>query len=51
MGELVVTIPGGATARTPLIAGADVAEAGFFGRLQSAAWRLGLRAYQEAQGG
>ena len=51
LGELVVTIPGGATARTPLIAAADVAEAGFFGRLQTAAWRLGLRAYEEAQGG
>lgn len=51
LGELIVTIPGGATARTPLIAAADVPEAGFLGRLQSAAWRLGLRAYQEAQGG
>ena len=51
LGELVVTIPGGATARTPLIAATDVPEAGFFGRLQGAVWRLGSRAYQEAQGG
>ena len=51
LGELVVSIPGGASARTPLIAAADVAEAGFLGRLQGAVWRLGTRAYQEAQGG
>ncbi|MDO5706442.1 MAG: D-alanyl-D-alanine carboxypeptidase family protein [Paracoccus sp. (in: a-proteobacteria)] len=40
LGELVVTIPGGVQARTPLIAGAEVPEAGFMGRVRGAAQRL-----------
>lgn len=50
LGELVVTIPGGAVARTPLIAAQDVAEAGVLGRMQGAATRLGLRAWERAGG-
>ncbi|MRX50564.1 D-alanyl-D-alanine carboxypeptidase [Paracoccus sp. S-4012] len=49
LGELVVTIPGGAVARTPLIAAQDVAESGFLGRMQAAAMRLGGRAWTAAQ--
>lgn len=45
LGELVVQIPGGATARTPLIAATDVGPAGVLGRLQAAAMRLGQRAW------
>lgn len=50
LGELIVTIPGGPESRTPLLAASDVAEAGFAGRMQAAASRLGLRAWQSAQG-
>lgn len=49
LGELIVTIPGGAIARTPLIAAADVTTAGFLGRMQAAAMRLGGRAWTAAQ--
>lgn len=51
LGELIVTIPGGAVARTPLIAAADVTPAGFLGRMQAAAMRLGGRAWTAAQPG
>ncbi|MDO5633079.1 MAG: D-alanyl-D-alanine carboxypeptidase family protein [Paracoccus sp. (in: a-proteobacteria)] len=40
LGELVVTVPGAGEARTPLIAAADVPEAGFMGRVRGAAQRL-----------
>lgn len=50
VGELVVTVPGGPESRTPLLAASNVAEAGFIGRMQAAATRLGLRAWQSAQG-
>lgn len=50
LGELVVTIPGGATARTPLIAAQDVGAAGFLGRMQGAAMQLGGMAWQAARG-
>ena len=51
LGELIVTIPGGAIARTPLIAAADVTTAGFLGRMQAAAMRPGGRAWTAAQPG
>ncbi len=44
LGELVVTIPGAGESRVPLIAATDVAEAGFLGRMQGAAMRLGQKA-------
>lgn len=44
LGDLVVTIPGAGQARTPLIAGSDVPEAGVFGRIKGAAMQLGQRA-------
>lgn len=50
LGELVVTIPGAGQARTPLIAGADVPEAGFVGRIRGAAERLANRAISAVGG-
>ena len=44
LGDLVVTIPGSVESRLPLLAADDVARAGFFGRMQNAALRLGRRA-------
>ena len=44
VGRLVVTIPGSREAVTPLIADADVPEAGFVGRMTGAVVKLGLRA-------
>ncbi|HRM73883.1 MAG TPA: D-alanyl-D-alanine carboxypeptidase family protein [Paracoccus sp. (in: a-proteobacteria)] len=46
LGDLVVDIPGAGQSRLPLYASADVPRAGVIGRLQSAAFRLGERAYQ-----
>ncbi|MBV0892403.1 D-alanyl-D-alanine carboxypeptidase [Paracoccus sp. Z118] len=48
LGDLVVTIPGTAGAKLPLLAATDVARAGVMGRLQSAAMRLGRRAIDAA---
>ena len=48
LGDLVVTIPGAGAARTPLIAAADVTEAGVVGRIKGAAMRLGQKAMQAA---
>lgn len=45
LGELVVQIPGGAVARTPLIAAASVDRAGFLGRMKAAVMQLGLQAW------
>ena len=44
VGRLVVTIPGSREAVTPLIADADVPEAGFVGRMTGAVVKLGQRA-------
>ncbi|WP_304615357.1 D-alanyl-D-alanine carboxypeptidase family protein [Paracoccus sp. (in: a-proteobacteria)] len=44
VGRLVVTIPGAREAVTPLIATADIAEAGFLGRIKGAVMQLGQRA-------
>lgn len=44
VGRLVVTIPGAREAVTPLIATADIAEAGFLGRIKGAVMKLGQRA-------
>lgn len=48
LGELVIQIPGAGEAKMPLLAGSTVESAGFFGRLQSAAMRLGQRALSAA---
>lgn len=48
IGRLVVTVPGAQEAVTPLIAAADVPEAGFTGRMKSAVMRLGLKAVEAA---
>lgn len=48
LGDLVVNIPGTGEARTPLIAGVDVPEAGFLGRVKGAAMQLGQRAMEAA---
>lgn len=48
LGELIVTIPGSVESRLPLVAAEDVARAGFVGRLQNAALRLGRRAMSAA---
>lgn len=45
LGDLVIRIPDAGESRMPLIAATDVEAAGVFGRLQGAAQRLGLRAY------
>ena len=50
LGELVVTIPGTAGARLPLLAATDVPRAGVLGRMQGAAMRLGRRAIDAAGG-
>ncbi|MDM7458269.1 MAG: D-alanyl-D-alanine carboxypeptidase family protein [Paracoccus sp. (in: a-proteobacteria)] len=44
VGQLVVTMPGARDTVTPLIAAADVAEAGFGGRIKGAVMQLGQRA-------
>ena len=44
VGELVVSVPGSVESRLPLVAATEVPRAGFFGRLQNAAMRLGQRA-------
>lgn len=44
VGRLVVTIPGARDTVTPLIATADVPEAGFMGRVKGAVMQLGQRA-------
>lgn len=44
VGDLLITIPGTGESRIPLIAASDVDTAGVFGRLQSAAARLGRKA-------
>lgn len=43
LGELVVSVPGSVESRLPLVAAEDVPRAGFVGRLQNAARRLGHR--------
>ncbi|MFC3528802.1 D-alanyl-D-alanine carboxypeptidase family protein [Paracoccus mangrovi] len=48
LGDLVVNIPGAGQSRLPLIAATEISRAGVLGRLQSAAFRLGERAYQFA---
>ena len=48
LGDLVVNIPGAGQSRLPLIAATEISRAGVLGRLQSAAFRLGERAYQSA---
>ncbi|MFI0394804.1 D-alanyl-D-alanine carboxypeptidase family protein [Paracoccus jiaweipingae] len=50
LGELVLTIPGAGDARMPLLAATDIPEAGFVGRLQSAAVRLGQQAWAAING-
>lgn len=44
LGELIVRVPGSVESRLPLVAADDVARAGFVGRMQNAALRLGRRA-------
>ena len=44
LGDLVVTIPGSVESRLPLLAANEVTRAGFVGRMQNAALRLGRRA-------
>ncbi|MBB1492413.1 D-alanyl-D-alanine carboxypeptidase [Paracoccus sp. MC1854] len=44
VGDLVVSVPGSVESRLPLVAATEVARAGFVGRLQNAAFRLGERA-------
>lgn len=44
LGQLVVTIPGSPDTVTPLVANADIAEAGFLGRMKGAVMQLGQRA-------
>ncbi|WP_052174863.1 D-alanyl-D-alanine carboxypeptidase family protein [Paracoccus sanguinis] len=44
LGELVVTVPGSVQSRLPLVAADDVPRAGFMGRMQNAAMRLGRQA-------
>ena len=44
LGDLIVSVPGSVESRLPLVAATEVARAGFAGRLQNAAWRLGQRA-------
>ncbi len=50
LGELVVTIPGTRDTVTPLVATADVPEAGFLGRLKGAVMQLGQRAIDAVTG-
>ncbi len=44
LGDLVVTVPGSVQSRLPLVAADDVPRAGFVGRMQNAAMRLGRQA-------
>lgn len=44
VGDLVVSVPGSVESRLPLVAATEVPRAGFVGRLQNAAMRLGQRA-------
>ena len=44
VGDLVVSVPGSVESRLPLVAATEVPRAGFVGRLQNAALRLGQRA-------
>lgn len=46
VGRLVVTLPGGREAVTPLLAAGSVAEANFLGRLKGAVMRLGQKAME-----
>lgn len=46
IGQLVVTVPGAKEAVTPLIAAADISEAGFAGRMKGAVMRLGSKAIE-----
>ena len=46
VGHLVVTVPGAKEATTPLIAAADIPEAGFAGRMKGAVMRLGNKAIE-----
>lgn len=48
LGELVVSVPGSVQSRLPLVAADDVPRAGFIGRMQNAARRLGQRAFAAA---
>lgn len=48
IGRLVVTMPGAQEAVTPLLAAADVPEAGFAGRMKGAVLRLGHKAVEAA---
>lgn len=50
LGELVITVPGSVESRLALFAATDVARAGFMGRLQNAALRLGQRAMAAVRG-
>lgn len=50
LGELVVTIPGSVESRLPLLAATEVTRAGFVGRMQNAALRLGQRALSAVGG-
>jgi len=50
VGDLVVSVPGSVESRLPLVAATEVARAGFVGRLQNAAVRLGQRAVAAVRG-
>lgn len=50
LGELRITIPGAGQSIVPLVAATEVQRAGFVGRLQGAAMRLGQQVYQAAGG-
>lgn len=50
VGDLVINIPGTGESRMPLITATDVETAGIFGRLQSAAARIGRKAIDAAGG-
>ncbi|MFB9223876.1 D-alanyl-D-alanine carboxypeptidase family protein [Paracoccus cavernae] len=50
VGDLVINIPGTGESRMPLITATDIETAGIFGRLQSAAVRIGRKAIDAAGG-
>lgn len=50
VGDLVINIPGTGESRMPLITATDIETAGIFGRLQSAAARIGRKAIDAAGG-
>lgn len=50
VGDLVINIPGTGESRMPLITATDIDTAGIFGRLQSAAARIGRKAIDAAGG-